>query len=110
MSSGSAAGSSQDEAAQILVGCNLAQLLANVGGIDAKRLPAAILHDGEVLHEAVKRRGSSLADQQYRDLYGKVGEYQHEHHVYAREGQPCSRCQSRERSSQRCVRCIERSV
>jgi formamidopyrimidine-DNA glycosylase len=47
---------------------------------------------GEVLQEAIKLRGSSLADEQYRDLYGKVGGYQAEHKVYAREGQPCRRC------------------
>jgi formamidopyrimidine-DNA glycosylase len=47
---------------------------------------------GEVLQEAVKLRGSSLADEQYRDLFGKVGNYQAEHKVYAREGQPCRRC------------------
>ncbi|MGD9798481.1 MAG: bifunctional DNA-formamidopyrimidine glycosylase/DNA-(apurinic or apyrimidinic site) lyase [Acidimicrobiia bacterium] len=47
---------------------------------------------GEVLQEAIKLRGSSLADEQYRDLYGKVGNYQAEHKVYGREGQPCRRC------------------
>jgi formamidopyrimidine-DNA glycosylase len=47
---------------------------------------------GEVLQEAIKMRGSSLADEQYRDLYGNVGTYQNEHKVYARDGQPCRRC------------------
>ncbi|MBW8826235.1 MAG: bifunctional DNA-formamidopyrimidine glycosylase/DNA-(apurinic or apyrimidinic site) lyase [Acidobacteria bacterium] len=47
---------------------------------------------GEVLQEAIKMRGSSLADEQYRDLFGKVGQYQAEHKVYGREGQPCRRC------------------
>jgi formamidopyrimidine-DNA glycosylase len=47
---------------------------------------------GEVLQEAIKMRGSSLADEQYRDLFGKVGNYQNEHKVYGREGQPCRRC------------------
>jgi formamidopyrimidine-DNA glycosylase len=47
---------------------------------------------GEVLLEAIKLRGSSLADEQYRDLYGHVGQYQLEHKVYAREGQACKRC------------------
>ena len=48
----------------------------------------------EVLHDAIKHRGSSLADEQYRDLYGVVGGYASEHHVYDREGQPCHRCRS----------------
>lgn len=47
---------------------------------------------GEVLQEAIKLRGSSLADEQYRDLFGNVGRYQNEHRVYAREGERCRRC------------------
>ncbi len=48
----------------------------------------------ETLHDAIKHRGSSLADEQYRDLYGKVGNYAAEHNVYDREGLPCRRCRS----------------
>jgi formamidopyrimidine-DNA glycosylase len=44
------------------------------------------------LSAAIAHRGSSLADEQYRDLYGAVGAYQHRHNVYAREGGPCPRC------------------
>ena len=47
---------------------------------------------GEVLIEAIKLRGSSLADEQYRDFHGELGGYQAEHKVYARDGQPCKRC------------------
>ena len=36
----------------------------------------------ETLTEAVKYRGSSLADEQYRDLYGEIGDYQAQHQVY----------------------------
>ncbi len=46
----------------------------------------------ETLQDAVKYRGSSLADEQYVDLFGKPGEYQHHHNVYAREGEACPRC------------------
>jgi formamidopyrimidine-DNA glycosylase len=46
----------------------------------------------ETLQDAVKYRGSSLADEQYVDLFGKAGEYQHHHNVYAREGEMCRRC------------------
>jgi len=46
----------------------------------------------ETLSEAVKHRGSSLADEQYRDLYGRVGAYQALHNVYDRAGRPCPRC------------------
>ncbi|HSO95790.1 MAG TPA: bifunctional DNA-formamidopyrimidine glycosylase/DNA-(apurinic or apyrimidinic site) lyase [Acidimicrobiia bacterium] len=46
----------------------------------------------EILQDAVKYRGSSLADQQYVDLFGKPGDYQHHHKVYARDGETCRRC------------------
>lgn len=56
---------------------------------EVRRLYRAIV---ETLQEAVKHRGSSLADEQYRDLFGQLGEYQHHHQVYDREGEPCARC------------------
>jgi formamidopyrimidine-DNA glycosylase len=46
----------------------------------------------ETLQEAVKHRGSSLADEQYVDLFGQPGGYQRFHNVYAREGESCPRC------------------
>jgi len=46
----------------------------------------------ETLQEAVKHRGSSLADEQYVDLFGRPGEFQRYHNVYAREGEACPRC------------------
>jgi formamidopyrimidine-DNA glycosylase len=45
-----------------------------------------------ILGEAVRKRGSSLADEQYRDLMGRIGGYQAHHRVYARDGRPCERC------------------
>jgi formamidopyrimidine-DNA glycosylase len=56
---------------------------------EIRRLYRALV---ETLQDAVKHRGSSLADEQYVDLFGKKGEYQHHHKVYAREGQACLRC------------------
>lgn len=56
---------------------------------EVRRLYRAVL---ETLNDAIKHRGSSLSDQQYRDLYGAVGGYQLEHKVYAREGEACRRC------------------
>jgi len=46
----------------------------------------------EVLQDAVKHRGSTLADEQYVDLFGQAGGYQAFHQVYAREGEACRRC------------------
>jgi len=48
----------------------------------------------ETLTEAVKHRGSSLADEQYRDLFGDIGAFQRLHNVYDREGEACPRCRS----------------
>jgi len=46
----------------------------------------------EILYEAMKYNGSTLADKQYVDLFGKPGDYQSHHQVYGREKQPCRRC------------------
>lgn len=48
----------------------------------------------ETLQDAVKHRGSSLADAQYVDLFGKPGDYQQFHQVYARDGEACKRCRN----------------
>jgi formamidopyrimidine-DNA glycosylase len=58
---------------------------------EVRRLYRAMV---ETLQEAIKHRGSSLADQQYRDLFGEPGEFQTLHKVYDREGQACRRCRS----------------
>jgi formamidopyrimidine-DNA glycosylase len=56
---------------------------------EVRRLYRAMV---EILQDAVKYRGSSLADEQYVDLFGKLGDYQHHHKVYARDGETCRRC------------------
>ena len=58
---------------------------------EIRRLYRALV---ETLHDAIKHRGSSLADEQYRDLFGEVGEFQLQHKVYAREGEACRRCRA----------------
>jgi formamidopyrimidine-DNA glycosylase len=58
---------------------------------EVRRLYRAMV---ETLQEAIKHRGSSLADEQYRDLFGEVGDFQSLHKVYDREGEPCRRCRS----------------
>jgi len=45
-----------------------------------------------VLEAAIAGRGSSLRDEQYRDLFGNLGRYQLEHKVYGRSGMPCTGC------------------
>jgi formamidopyrimidine-DNA glycosylase len=56
---------------------------------EAARLHAAI---ASVLDDGIRHRGSSLADEQYVDLYGRPGAFQQRHQVYARDGEPCPRC------------------
>ena len=58
---------------------------------EVRRLYRAMV---ETLQDAIKHRGSSLADEQYRDLFGEVGDFQSLHKVYDREGEPCRRCRS----------------
>ena len=58
---------------------------------EVRRLYRAMV---ETLQDAIKHRGSSLSDEQYRDLFGNTGEYQNMHKVYDREGQACRRCRS----------------
>ena len=58
---------------------------------EVRRLYRAIV---ETLADAIKHRGSSLADEQYRDLFGELGDFQGSHQVYDREGQPCRRCRN----------------
>ena len=58
---------------------------------EVRRLFRALI---EVVHAAVAARGSSLADEQYVDLHGRMGTYQEHHQVYAREGKACLRCRA----------------
>lgn len=44
----------------------------------------------EILQLAIRHRGSSISD--YVDASGDAGEYQHQHNVYGRAGEPCPRC------------------
>jgi formamidopyrimidine-DNA glycosylase len=63
----------------------------SLSAMEVRRLYRAMI---EVLHEAIKHRGSTLSDQQYVDLAGKPGTYQELHQVYDREGQHCHRCRA----------------
>ena len=64
----------------------------------------------EVLNEAIRLRGSSIAD--YVDSEGNLGGFQRRHRVYQREGKKCVRCGTTiqrtivaGRSSHYCPRC-----
>ncbi len=62
---------------------------AGLTGPEARRLHRAVV---SVLRAAIDGRGSSLADEQYRDIHGRIGRYQERHRVYGRAGAPCPRC------------------
>lgn len=63
----------------------------DLASAEVRRLYRAIQ---EILQDAIRYRGTSADDEQYRDLYGNVGEYQQFLKVYQREGQPCRRCRT----------------
>jgi formamidopyrimidine-DNA glycosylase len=48
----------------------------------------------EVVHEAVRLRGTSVGEDLWLDLHGNKGEYQNQLNAYQREGQPCRRCRT----------------
>jgi formamidopyrimidine-DNA glycosylase len=58
---------------------------------EVRRLARSV---GEVLQEAIRHRGTTLADGEWRDLYDEPGEHQDALSVHAREGQPCRRCRT----------------
>jgi formamidopyrimidine-DNA glycosylase len=62
-----------------------------LSNMEIRRLFRAIV---EILHEAVKHRGSTLADGIYVDVLGRPGDYQQFHNVYERAGQTCNRCRA----------------
>ena len=48
----------------------------------------------EVLQEAVRFRGTTLADEAYVDVFGKPGDFATELKVYGRKGLACRRCRT----------------
>jgi formamidopyrimidine-DNA glycosylase len=76
---------------------------------DVRRLYRALM---ETLQDAVKARGTSYGEFEFRDLQGDPGQYQLELKVYEREGQSCRRCrqtivkeQTKEMTSYYCPQC-----
>jgi formamidopyrimidine-DNA glycosylase len=58
---------------------------------EVRRLSRAV---GEVLQEAIRHRGTTLGDGEWRDLYDEPGEHQRALSVHGREGEPCRRCRT----------------
>ena len=64
---------------------------ATLSSSEVRRLYRAI---HEILQDAIRYRGTSADDEQYRDIHGEVGEYQQFLKVYQRQGQSCRRCRT----------------
>jgi formamidopyrimidine-DNA glycosylase len=62
------------------------------GSLKPRELGRLTASTHAVLQSAIAARGSSLADEQYRDLQGAPGLFQLEHKVYGRLGQKCASC------------------
>ncbi len=56
---------------------------------DVRRLYRALM---ETLQAALKARGTSAGDIEFKDLHGDPGQYQLDLNVFEREGEPCRRC------------------
>lgn len=63
------------------------------GEVTAEEWRRIIAAMGRILKEAVLCRGTSISD--WRDLFGRPGEYQRRLRVYGREGKTCLRCPGR---------------
>jgi formamidopyrimidine-DNA glycosylase len=61
--------------------------LRHAGRIGRPRITRLVSDIREVLAEAIEAGGSSLRD--YRQADGELGYFQHNFHVYGREGEPC---------------------
>ena len=83
---------------EILFGAGLRwdRMSDSLSGEEIRRLYRAMV---ETLQDAVKYRGSSLADEQYVDLNGKPGEYQVHHKVYAARASRAGAAASRSSAS-----------
>ena len=57
-----------------------------------KKLPLLISNIHKVLTEAITAGGSTLND--FAHVNGESGYFQHNFHVYGREGKPCTKCQA----------------
>jgi len=77
-----------DEAC-FLAGIHPERPALSVTGEEAARLRQAIR---DVLTRSIAVRGTSSLDKAYRDADGQTGDFQHQLHVYQREGQPCRIC------------------
>jgi formamidopyrimidine-DNA glycosylase len=88
-----------DQRAVAGIGNIYASEILHQTGIHPERIAATLTKDDwkklfqqakTVLKTAIKKRGTSISD--WRDLYGRQGENQHELKTYGREGKRCSIC------------------
>lgn len=57
-----------------------------------KKIPLLIICIRNVLNDAIKAGGSTISD--FAHVSGESGYFQHNFHVYGREGKPCNKCKN----------------
>ena len=70
-------------------GIHPAQICRRLRRAEWQRMHAEMLH---VLNDAIQHQGSTLRDGTYRIARDAPGNYQYNHRVYQRHGQPCLAC------------------
>lgn len=63
--------------------------VSTISTMEIRRLYRSLV---EILHEATKHHGTSMAEHPFVDLHGKEGAFQEELQVWGRDGEPCRRC------------------
>ncbi|GAG69759.1 unnamed protein product [marine sediment metagenome] len=76
---------------EVLYGSNI-HPLRPVSSLNKKEIKNLYQQIKLVLGEAVKLRGSTVADEAYRDTDGEKGKFAKKLQVYARKGEPCIKC------------------
>lgn len=86
---------------------NPLRLIDSLSGKEVKNIFSAM---NFILKKSIKLRGVSIQD--YRDVFGQLGEYQNHRLVYGREGEKCLRCPGKiqkikisQRSAHFCPKC-----
>jgi formamidopyrimidine-DNA glycosylase len=62
------------------------------GRLNAARWEQIAAAARSILAEAVRLEGSTIGDETYKTADNRSGQFQLQHRVYGREGDPCRRC------------------
>jgi formamidopyrimidine-DNA glycosylase len=76
---------------EVLYGSNIHPLRL-ISSLKKKEIKNLFQQIKLVLSRAVEHRGSTVADEAYRDTNGKKGKFANKLRIYARKGEPCVKC------------------